>query len=587
MKPFNTDYLNTIWINENDLFENLNHLDGTVNAIYRDLQFDPAFDEKIAESLDVSDYWVHVPGVSESPDFIGENMTASFGSLINIEAETKRLKNAIAKNLAKDGLELTEAVASKLKKKAGMQFMTVQFQISDGQSITMFFHDPSQIGGVKNKINYKTKLVAYETRLNKQPVTAAITKARGKQLSIAQIAGILAGLAVANKEKWAEKEERRNTAKAEMEEIQTNIKSSQDASNLLNSQLDAFDQREGALQDEADSLQESIEEKKDRLAEIQKEIDVFQADKGADQVKPIDVGADGKGGDANVIIDSEVRVKAETGMNLTKEDIRKAISLSISKLKDEYRFEAKLKVNMKKISGDFSSVKVTIHKSDENLSSLIPLQTDIENAVSTTIKALNLPQKTGTVKVVFSEYLHQYLDQMKTENQGAATASTEDNGKTSPPHTDKNEYEDGIAAALKKALDIATGIYGKEIQDVVKLFSIDELREMDSDISYVTARDKAMPLSITESELLSSASKSISKAISKKLTSEEPEEEPSKAASIASDILSGKYDKDLQTLGDLLEEIGAELEESDPELLNKAIAHYMPLVQQLQASVAA
>ena len=342
MKPFEIDQLNAIHITENTLFSEAEVPDSEISNIYNMLQFDQHFSEMVGESLIFSDYLYQVPG-------IGESVTIPFGNLINIEREAKRLQKAIAKSLNAKGLELKDTTVSKIKKKAGHKYLTTQYQISDGQTITMFFHDP--IGG-SGKIDYKTKLVAYETRLNKQPVTAAIIKGRGKTMPISQIGSILAGLASQNHEKWVSQSEKRAENKAALEAAKSSLDTSLASVKSLNDEHDKLDSQEKDLDSKISDLNASIKWKKNRLAEIQAEIDNFQKDKGPEQMTTGEVGADGKGKSP-----TDSNTDADTGQTLTKEQLKAALTEDLKKLKETVDFKSTLSVGKRR---DGSAGKVTV-----------------------------------------------------------------------------------------------------------------------------------------------------------------------------------------------------------------------------------
>ncbi|MCP4749806.1 MAG: hypothetical protein GY866_02845, partial [Proteobacteria bacterium] len=276
---------------------------------------------------------------------------------------------------------MVDSVASNVKKKAGIKYMSIQFSISDGQSLTMFFHDPTKPNQSASPIGYKTKLVCYDARLNKQRVAAAIVKSTGKLLSIKQTGAILAGLVVKNKTKWAEKREKREAANEEIKQANLVLNTTNDGIAELSGELEKLDKQDDQFMSERDRLKASIEVKKARLAELQAEIDAFNKDKGAEGLKPKDVGTNGEGVPGSEILDSELKAKAESSENLTKEDIKKAVVQAVSQLKDKYDFTAGVRVNMKK-TGGFSSVRVEIKTVNTNRTVVMrALKTEVENAV--------------------------------------------------------------------------------------------------------------------------------------------------------------------------------------------------------------
>ncbi len=402
MEVFNTDV--AIFITESFGISERSMTGEVLDRIYESLQYDIGFDANISEVLELEDYWYQVPGDSDYvhySEYIGENFTAPFGDLINLRGNVKRLQSSITSSLGSSGLTLVDTVASNVKKKAGNKYMTIQFVVSDGQTITMFFHDPTKTGKA-DLIGQKTRLVCYDARLNKQRITAAIVKSTGRQLSIKQTGDILAGLVNKNKTKWAEKQEKRDVANEEIKQANLILNNTNAAVTEIKNELETLDKQEDQFKDEKSQLQSSIETKKARLAEIQAEIDALNKNKGAEGLTPGDVGANGEGKPGAEILDPEIKAKAKDVMNLTKEDIKKAVSGALLQLKEKYVFTAGIRVNMKK-AGGFSSVRVELKVVKGTTSVAKLLKREIEDVVKQTTDLLNLDSSKN--KVEFSKDL--------------------------------------------------------------------------------------------------------------------------------------------------------------------------------------
>ena len=97
-----------------------------------------------------------------------------------------------------NGNELTVssfAVGDKPVKQAGTTNVVVQYALSDGQAVTVYFHNPDS---KPNKLAATDDMVAWKWLLNRKDITIAVAPERGKDLNIKTVASRIMAIAEKN-----------------------------------------------------------------------------------------------------------------------------------------------------------------------------------------------------------------------------------------------------------------------------------------------------------------------------------------------------------------------------------------------------
>lgn len=111
----------------------------------------------------------------------------------------ERLFRALAKQSV-DGLSVTDAVLTKPFKKAGMANVAMQFNLSDGQTFTILFHNPD---ADPKKLSPQDTMVSWKWMLNKRDITAAVSPKNGENVQLAPLATRMMKVAKANSKRFA------------------------------------------------------------------------------------------------------------------------------------------------------------------------------------------------------------------------------------------------------------------------------------------------------------------------------------------------------------------------------------------------
>lgn len=111
----------------------------------------------------------------------------------------ERLFRALAKQSV-DGLSVTDAVLTKPFKKAGMANVAMQFNLSDGQTFTILFHNPD---ADPKKLGAQDTMVSWKWMLNKRDITAAVSPKNGENVQLAPLATRMMKVAKVNSKRFA------------------------------------------------------------------------------------------------------------------------------------------------------------------------------------------------------------------------------------------------------------------------------------------------------------------------------------------------------------------------------------------------
>ena len=116
-------------------------------------------------------------------------------------------------------------------KSKGVTNVAAVYELSDGQTISVFFHNPDT---TPNKLAPTDEMISWKWLLNKKDVTIAVAPERGKDLNVNEVARRLMKLASRNSAAFARANKRRaerlnaiQTAKTEVEQLEEQLKSLQ------------------------------------------------------------------------------------------------------------------------------------------------------------------------------------------------------------------------------------------------------------------------------------------------------------------------------------------------------------------------
>lgn len=127
-------------------------------------------------------------------------------------------------------------------KKNGVAQVSVTWELSDGQSITIFFHNPDRTPA---KILPTDDLISWKWMLNKKDITIVVAPEKGQDLNIRMVAQRVLKLAEKNSAAFARRNANRaakmeniEALKTEVSALETELKQKQDALAVLQQQIE-------------------------------------------------------------------------------------------------------------------------------------------------------------------------------------------------------------------------------------------------------------------------------------------------------------------------------------------------------------
>ena len=106
--------------------------------------------------------------------------------------------------------------------KNGTTNVAAVFELSDGQTITIYFHNPET---TPKKMALEDSVVSWKWLLNKMDITIAVAPERGRDLDVRQVAQRVMALAVANSKKFQASNQKRAEKLAEITSLKDKIAS--------------------------------------------------------------------------------------------------------------------------------------------------------------------------------------------------------------------------------------------------------------------------------------------------------------------------------------------------------------------------
>ena len=164
----------------------------------------------------------------------------------------ERLFRALAKQSV-DGLSVTDAVLTKPFKKAGMANVAMQFNLSDGQTFTILFHNPD---ADPKKLSPQDTMVSWKWMLNKRDITAAVSPKNGENVQLAPLATRMMKVAKANSKRFAAAQSKKLQNQQALTDAQKEVddkKAKLDAINAHIAELQTELEKVGSAQPQTDA----------------------------------------------------------------------------------------------------------------------------------------------------------------------------------------------------------------------------------------------------------------------------------------------------------------------------------------------
>lgn len=132
-----------------------------------------------------------------------------------------RLFAAMAK-IPQDNLKISNVTQGKMVKRLGAAQLPIVFELSDGQSMTIWFHNPD---ATPDKVSGNDTIVSWKWLLNSRDVTAAVSPAQGENLNFGTLAKRMMMLAAKNSKRFAAAQKRKGENQAKLQTAQDAVDS--------------------------------------------------------------------------------------------------------------------------------------------------------------------------------------------------------------------------------------------------------------------------------------------------------------------------------------------------------------------------
>lgn len=171
-----------------------------------------------------------------------EGEFAVFDALVIQHAKLTKTAQVIGRTLNRFGGSAMQVVENGVQvtdpfKKAGTTNVAMVFELSDGQTVSCFLHNPDKS---PNKLQADDNLVAWRWNLNKKDITILVAKENGKDQEITQIAKRIMAFAEKNSARFTKANTKRAERQAALEETEARIAGKEQTLADLVSQIEAI-----------------------------------------------------------------------------------------------------------------------------------------------------------------------------------------------------------------------------------------------------------------------------------------------------------------------------------------------------------
>ncbi|HHY0551929.1 TPA: hypothetical protein ACVU5P_004248 [Vibrio parahaemolyticus] len=190
-----------------------------------------------------------------------------------IDMTMKAFARAFNQQAQGSGITATDVEIGKPRKSGAIAIVTARMALSDGQSISVVFHNPDE---TPDKINPGDTLTAFRFMLNGRDVTHVVAPNGGKDISLKQSTMALANVAERNTAKFQEAQARNAELKAQIDADESAAELLEEEIAQLAGSIEAANEKLSSTQDTADNLQRKINEQNSYQEELKAEIESFK-----------------------------------------------------------------------------------------------------------------------------------------------------------------------------------------------------------------------------------------------------------------------------------------------------------------------
>jgi len=150
-------------------------------------------------------------------------------------------------------------------KQHGSTQVSVIFELSDGQTLTIYFHNPDT---TPNKLNPNDELVSWKWLLNKKDITIVVAPEQGKDLNLLDVATRVIKLAEKNSPAFIRANAQRAAKAEEITQLKTEIEALEKELTGLQSELELWEHQRNEARQQAEKRKQNNENNPDTLANV-------------------------------------------------------------------------------------------------------------------------------------------------------------------------------------------------------------------------------------------------------------------------------------------------------------------------------
>lgn len=210
---------------------------GSLNNLYTDVRRADTFQE-LTQEFDLQEALIDM-----------EAEEAEFDSIMDTVNRLPMLKDRLFRAMSQasnETLSVTNVTQTKPFKRGGVVNVAFVFDLSDGQKLSIWFHNPDS---TPSKLLAGDMMVSWKWLLNKRDVTAILSPINGQDVKIPTLARQMMLLASKNSKNFKRAQERKAKRDADINEAQSNIEKKKQTIEQLDSDIASLkDQIDAAMQ---------------------------------------------------------------------------------------------------------------------------------------------------------------------------------------------------------------------------------------------------------------------------------------------------------------------------------------------------
>lgn len=202
------------------------------------------------------------------------------------------LQRVLNRAMADKGIVAGDAVIGEPKKSGLFASVTVQFPLSDGQTISIIFHSPDNN---RMKITADDEILAFRWLLNKRDITVAVSPEGNADVSLEEVGKRTAQLVEKNSDRFQGRQRELVEAKKALDDLKAQVETATTTNEGLMNTLADTQNQAGKIDSEIVATQTQLEKTKAYNDGLQAKIDALQAANAGNKGKA--KGEDTTGGD--------------------------------------------------------------------------------------------------------------------------------------------------------------------------------------------------------------------------------------------------------------------------------------------------